>query len=224
MSRVPYTIEQLKKLGLVEKDGVYVKVSSLVAKPKDVAKISILETTEGVTYNPNKRINRVDPDLLLIIDKSGPAFDNQKLQRRINEIDAQSAFDKGNKKVRNATKSVVDGVKFDSNLEKTMYDLLTGAQIDFQFQKQYILQQKFRYGTAAIRAITLTVDFYLPERNMIIDTKGYANDVAPVKYKMLKKLLYFEYDNGWITSLPKIELPSTKKECEVLLNRLLYDK
>ena len=35
MSRVPYTAEQLKKLGLVEKDGVYVTVSSLVAKKVD---------------------------------------------------------------------------------------------------------------------------------------------------------------------------------------------
>jgi len=39
MSRVQYSSEQLKKLGLIETDKGFVKASSLVAKPKDVEKI-----------------------------------------------------------------------------------------------------------------------------------------------------------------------------------------
>lgn len=195
MSRVPYTVEQLKKLGLVEKDGVYVPVKSLVAKK--VEKISILETTEGATYNPNSFINgHAESPFAYLHEKE---------------------IVKTNKKVRNATKSEVNGVKFDSNLEKYMYGLLQGAGIDFEFQKVYVLQEKFSYRIEAVRAVTLTVDFYLPTKNMIIDTKGYANDVAPLKYKLLKWHLYLKFQT------PVIELPSTKKECDLLLSRLLYD-
>ena len=129
-----------------------------------------------------------------------------------------------NKKIMNA-KKVTDeaGVHFDSGLERYLYDLLQGAGIDFDFQVKYVLQNKFRYHGEAIRAITLTVDFFLAGKNMIIDTKGYANDVAPLKYKMLKWVLH----NNWLEfglPTPIIELPSTKKECDILLNRLLFDK
>ena len=124
----------------------------------------------------------------------------------------------GNKKIKNANKSVVDGVKFDSNLERYMYDLLTGAQIAFEFQKKYILQEKFRYNDEAVRPITLTIDFYLPTRNMLIDTKGIQTHEGAIKHKMLKNLLKHIHDEQ-----PRFELPSTKTECDLLLNRLLYE-
>lgn len=125
----------------------------------------------------------------------------------------------GNRKVKNATKIEENGVKFDSLLEKHMYDLLKGAQIDFQFQKQYILQEKFRYRTEAIRAITLTVDFVLPKYNMIVDTKGHQTHDNVLRWKMLKWMIvdYFEYPEP-----PEIIMPKNKKECDVLLNRLLF--
>lgn len=128
-----------------------------------------------------------------------------------------------NRKIKNATKVEADGVKFDSRLEKTMYDLLKGAGIEFEFQKVYTLQEKFRYGTEAIRAITCRVDFYIPSKTLLIDSKGYSNDVSPLKYKMLKKLLYDHFEAGYYNLLPKIEMPRTKKECELLLNRILYE-
>lgn len=123
-----------------------------------------------------------------------------------------------NRKIQNATKSVVDGVKFDSNLEKYMYGLLQGAGVTFDFQKEYELQPGFRYRGEAVRAIKKIVDFWLPEHNMIVDTKGFANDVAPMKHKMLKSVLKHLQD-----SEPVIELPATKKECDLLLNKILYD-
>lgn len=129
----------------------------------------------------------------------------------------------GNAKVKNTTKVQADGLVFDSKLEYFMYGLLKGAGIEFEFQKVYLLQERFRYGSEAIRAITSRVDFYLPGRNMIIDTKGYANDVAPLKYKMLKALLVNHFENDYIEVLPKIEMPKNKKECQLLLNRLLFD-
>lgn len=185
MSRVPYTIEQLKKLGLVENNGVYVTVKSLVAKGK-ISKIDL--TSHSIA--PYKREDEV------------------WIKPKVNQ------------KVRNATKIEENGLKFDSRLEKYLYDLLKGAQIDFEFQKVYILQEKFRYGLEAVRAITLTVDFFIPSKNMICDTKGWSNDVSPLKYKMLKNLLWAEC-NG--LNLPKIEMPRNKSECDLLLNKILYD-
>lgn len=121
----------------------------------------------------------------------------------------------GNKKIKNATKSVQDGVSFDSHLEKTMYNLLKMHNIDFEFQKMYCIQEGFRYGNDKIRPITLTVDFYLPKWNIIIDSKGWANDVAPVKYKMLK--YYFSQQGEYV----QIWMPSKKIECEQLITKLL---
>lgn len=125
-------------------------------------------------------------------------------------------------KIRNAVKSEVNGVKFDSNLEKYMHGLLSAAGIPFDFQVEYVLQEKFRYNGEAVRAITLTVDFVLRTRNMIIDTKGFANDITPVKYKMLKA--YFVEGRYGETWTPTIEMPSNRKECDLLLNRLLYSQ
>lgn len=123
-----------------------------------------------------------------------------------------------NQKVRNATKSVVDGVKFDSNLEKTMYDLLRAAKINFEFQKAIVIQPKFKYGGAVIRDIRIVVDFFLTDRNIIIDTKGHATDISKLKYKLLK-YFFFQADEQ-----PTIYMPSVKSECICLINKLLYDK
>lgn len=126
---------------------------------------------------------------------------------------------KPNQKVRNATKTIIDGITFDSILESYMYTLLRGSGLTFERQKVYVLQEKFRYGKVAIRAIKVVVDFHLPEKNTIIDSKGWANDESPIKYKMLKWHFY-QLDPD---SLPRIEMPKDKKECDLLLNRLLYE-
>lgn len=127
---------------------------------------------------------------------------------------------KPNRKVKNATKTTVDGIVFDSKLESYLYTLLRGSGLKLERQKVYVLQQKFCFGKTAIRAITLTVDFWLPEKNMIIDTKGFANDRSPLKYKMLK---WYFYQLG-PDNLPKIEMPKDREACQLLINRLLYDK
>jgi hypothetical protein len=122
-----------------------------------------------------------------------------------------------NQKIKNAVKSEAGGVRFDSQLERTMYDLLKGAKIDFNFQVEYLLQEKFRYGTEAIRAVKIVVDFVIVSKNMIIDTKGHQTYDNKIKIKLLKKYLT---DNNIYY---KIEMPRTKKECEELLNRLIYE-
>jgi hypothetical protein len=171
------------------------------------AKLGYVETEKGLVKAES------------LVEKKPEKRDNliKELGKLVPESFVKLAEKLENKKVKNATKTVVDGVKFDSQLEAYMYSLLKGAKIEFEFQKVYVLQEKFRYGKEAVRAVTLTVDFWLPFQNMIIDTKGFANDVSPLKMKWLKRWLldYYEYVN--------IELPKNKKECDVLLNRILYD-
>lgn len=74
-----WSSEDFKKQGLIEVNGAFVKASSQVIKGK-------------VDKLPNLIERAIQPDKILI-DKSGPAFDNNKLQARINEINAQEAFD-----------------------------------------------------------------------------------------------------------------------------------
>jgi hypothetical protein len=51
------------------------------------------------------------------------------------------------------------GITFDSKLELFFYKELKKANIPFEFQKKYVLLEKFRYDGKAVRQMTLTVDF-----------------------------------------------------------------
>lgn len=124
----------------------------------------------------------------------------------------------GNRKVRNAKAIEQDGVKFDSRLECYMYNLLTMLGIEFLFQKKYTLQESFRYNGETIRAITYTVDFYLPDYDIAIDTKGITTQQGQLRIKMLKHLFV---DLGRATA---IELPRTPGECDALVGRLITGK
>lgn len=176
------------------------------------------ENKMGVTYTVAQlqKLKRVEVDGLFVhIDKVTPKGKVSKLPNLLERPDNKVI---GNKKVKNATKVVIDGVKFDSQLEAYMYKLLKGSIVNFIFQREYELQPKFKFNGEAIKAIKMIVDFWLPDYNMIVDTKGWATDISKLKYKMLK----YKYSD---IGLPmKIEMPSTEKECDLLLNRLIYDK
>lgn len=105
-----------------------------------------------------------------------------------------------------------EGIKFDSKLEMYCYEQLTAAEINFIFQYKYVLQDKFRYNNVAIRQITLTVDFYLPELNIIIDTKGFQRGDNKLKWKMLKAKLQ--------DTSPIIYFPTSQKRVLELINTL----
>ncbi len=145
---------------------------------------------------------------------------------------AKSKFKRGNelsnsdnKKIRNATKLEVDGVKFRSHLEAYCYKKLKEAGItDFQYeQHKFVLQEPFTFSnnslelyertidgrkvrdfgevTSNIRAITYTPDFVMirPDKTgYIIETKGFRTDQFTLKWKMFKK--YLE-TNGYKISL-----------------------
>lgn len=124
----------------------------------------------------------------------------------------------GNRKVLNATKTEENGVIFDSRLERYMHDLLKSHGIGFLFQKRYTLQEPFTYNGENVRAITYTLDFYLPDYDMAIDTKGMATQQGKLRIKMLKRLFA---DLGRTTT---IELPRTKDECAALVARLTSNR
>lgn len=69
-----------------------------------------------------------------------------------------------------------------------------------------------------VRAITYTLDFYLPDYDMAIDTKGMATQQGKLRIKMLKRLFA---DLGRTTT---IELPRTKDECAALVARLTSNR
>lgn len=122
---------------------------------------------------------------------------------------------RGNRKVINALKCERDGVKFASRLERDMYGLLEMLHIPFEFQKKYIVQEGFRYNDDAVRPITFTVDFYLPEHDKIIDTKGVHTQQGDMRIKMLKKRFA---DAGIYT---EILLPATLAECQRIVYGLI---
>lgn len=199
----PITAFQAKDL--IEVDGTFVKASSQVIKGK-------------VDKLPNLIERAMQPQV-------GDKFGNNKsttvtaVTKGVNGgITLTMSPPTGNKKIKNATRSTNDaGISFDSNLERYMYGLLIASKIDFEFQKTFELQGKFKYRDEAIRGISKVVDFYLPTRNIIIDTKGYENDISPMKHKMLKSVLKHLHDMQ-----PEIIMPRNKKECDTLLNKLLY--
>lgn len=135
--------------------------------------------------------------------------------RSAGHLSAKKGISGDNKKVRNAQKVEVHGIKFDSKLELHMWEELTRYGIQFEFQKKYVLQEKFKYLGESIREMTLTVDFWVPELNVIVDSKGWASETAPLKYKLLKWKLNFDLDQP-VGRPPKIYMPKNKKECSAL--------
>ena len=123
-----------------------------------------------------------------------------------------------NKKVRNATAKVYKGIKFRSKLELFTYRKLEDAGIDALYEKKkYVLQEGFRYSatvyephktkgyiptTTKIRDITYTPDFVDPHGRWIIEVKGCANDVFPIKWKMFKNYL-MQQDDPPVLFLPR---------------------
>ena len=107
-------------------------------------------------------------------------------------------------KIRNATSKVYKGIKFRSKLEVFTYKQLEAAGIKSMYEENtYTLMPGFypimdsyepskgeyKNNTKKVRAITYTPDFVDPNGKWIIEVKGYANDVFPIKWKLFKVYL-----------------------------------
>ena len=111
---------------------------------------------------------------------------------------------KGKTKVKNARKTLYDGKEFKSNLELYCYKLLKEAKISVKYEENtFIIFDAMVYPLACyegttkklynkgskIRPITYTPDFVDPNGKFIIETKGYANESFPLRWKLFKKHL-----------------------------------
>lgn len=114
-----------------------------------------------------------------------------------------------------AKKAEQDGIKFDSTLELYMYNLLKEHNIRFDLKTSYTLQEGFTYRHETVRPMIVTPDFILLDYPIIIDTKGYANEQSPMRYKMLKHKLYKEGKEM------DIRMPSSQKKCRELIDGIL---
>ena len=107
-------------------------------------------------------------------------------------------------KVKNAVKNIYKGIQFQSKLELACYKELEANQIKVEYEKHtftifdglvypqacYEGTQKKLYNKGSkIRPITYTPDFVDPDGKWIIETKGYANESFPLRWKLFKKHL-----------------------------------
>jgi len=124
---------------------------------------------------------------------------------------------KKNNKIRNATSKVYKNIKFRSKLELFTYKEFEKAKIKSLYeQKKFVLMTGFHFTngcvepkkkgymdiTAKVRDITYTPDFVDPDGKWIVEVKGYANDVFPLKWKLFKNHL-MENGDTYALFLPK---------------------
>ena len=90
-------------------------------------------------------------------------------------------------------KTMVDGIKFDSEMESHYYLYLKqlkemGEVVDFVLQPTYLLQEGFDLNGKRIRPITYKADFkviYKDGHEEVIDVKGKLTEEFKIKRKML---------------------------------------
>lgn len=115
-----------------------------------------------------------------------------------------------NRKIKNATESVLNGITFKSKLERTFYKTLVDAGLDPKYESEKFILVKgfkptvpfynrskskvFRKDMSKIRDITYTPDFTISYNNtlFIIEAKGIENDTFPIKKKLFRRYLEYE--------------------------------
>lgn len=92
-------------------------------------------------------------------------------------------------------KTVVDNIKFDSNLEATRYKelklLQRAKQIsNLRLQVPFLLQEGFKKNGKTYRKIEYIADFQYIEngKTIVEDVKGIQTDVFKLKHKIFEKV------------------------------------
>lgn len=118
-----------------------------------------------------------------------------------------------NKKVRNATKTIIDGITFRSKLEAYTYKKFKEANIPLEYEsKRYELLPKFEFQGKKIRAITYLPDFV--GDNFIIECKGFRTDTWPLREKLFNYYLYRTSSNT------KFYIVRNQKQVDELIEQL----
>lgn len=97
----------------------------------------------------------------------------------------------------NNKKTIVDGIKFDSEMESHYYIYLkelkeAGVVLDFELQPVYVLQEGFVKDGKKIKPITYKADFrvlYTDGHEEVIDVKGQLLS----DFKLKRKMLLYKY-------------------------------
>ncbi len=121
-----------------------------------------------------------------------------------------------NKKVKNATKVEFDNIKFDSKLELYFYKLCKINNIKVELKPKFILQSKFEYNEEKVREIAMFPDFFLPNHGILLEVKGFMNDLYPMKRKMLLHHLHINNLNlNYI-------VVKNQKECNEFISKICH--
>lgn len=120
-----------------------------------------------------------------------------------------------NKKVKNATPVVIDGIQFRSRLEGFTYTKLKEHNIPVGYEPvKFVLIDAFTFKDEKVRAMTYTPDFV--GETFIIECKGRPNDVFPYKWKWFKKYL----KENHLDTIYKLYLVHNQKEVLSMIDEL----
>ena len=138
-----------------------------------------------------------------------------------------------NKKIKNAKALSYYGIQFKSRLELYTYKKLKEANIKFVYEQHtFPLLEKFEYKGKSmelfkqkgvkhfdwqnplVRGITYTPDFANLKHKWIIECKGFANDVFPLKWKMFKK--YMSENHPGFT----LYMPRNQKQIDIVIQHI----
>jgi hypothetical protein len=125
-----------------------------------------------------------------------------------------------NKKIKNATENIYDGIKFKSKLETYVYKQLKVNRIKAEYEPtKFELIPSFVFCGKKIRPMTYTPDFV--GDNFIIEAKGMPNDVFPYKWKLFMWYLL----NKNLAEKYKLYIVHNQKETDACINEILaYEK
>lgn len=131
---------------------------------------------------------------------------------------------KGKQNVR-SKKTIIDGIKFQSGLEAYCYKQLRDNGILFKYEEdQFVLiegftpnsdswefkRKKFAPSSKKALPITYKPDFTCPNMTWVIECKGRANELFPMRWKLFKRHLKMT------DQTPELFVPNTQKAVEVL--------
>jgi hypothetical protein len=134
--------------------------------------------------------------------------------------------------ISKAKKYSFQGVEYKSGLEMYMAKVLSENDLEFRYEPtRFSLQESFHFegevyerqanskgdyiqrGQKKVLPITYTPDFI--GEGFIIETKGYANESFPLKWKMFKRLVQDTLEGVVLYK------PQNRKECDTTIELIL---
>ena len=116
-------------------------------------------------------------------------------------------------RIKNATPTQYDGIKFRSKLEVYTYKKLKEAKIHAEYEPTHFeLIPKFEYQGEKVRAMTYLPDFV--GKDFIIECKGLMGDSFPLRWKIFKYTLMKQNSNY------KLYLVRNQKQVDELIEKL----